>query len=184
MSERVSGKVKWFNDQKGFGIITLDDSHEDLFVHQSSIWAHGFRSLALGESVELLIESNPNGHTKAVDVTSPNQSPVQGSWQGSAALVGGKKGSSQHSGAYSGGGRGGRGDIGGGRACYKCGEMGHIARDCYQGDSGGICYIGGEFGHFAKNCLSNAYWPNVLLFNIFAHYFARFLFQFRYSILN
>ncbi|KAH7518438.1 hypothetical protein FEM48_Zijuj09G0171600 [Ziziphus jujuba var. spinosa] len=76
MSERVTGTVKWFNDQKGFGFITPSDGGEDLFVHQSSIRSEGFRSLGDGESVEFQIESDADGRSKAVDVTGPNEAPV------------------------------------------------------------------------------------------------------------
>jgi cold shock protein len=48
----ASGKVKWFNDQKGFGFITPDEGGKDLFVHHSEIQADGFRSLKEGQAVE------------------------------------------------------------------------------------------------------------------------------------
>ncbi|RDX58503.1 Cold shock domain-containing protein 4, partial [Mucuna pruriens] len=177
--QRVSGKVKWFNDQKGFGFITTDDAGEDLFVHQSSIRSDGgFRSLALGESVEFLIDSDPEGRTKAVDVTGPDESPVQGSRRsapsfGSGGGRGGYGGGRGGRGGYGGGGGGygggggggfygGGGGGGGGGGCYKCGETGHIARDCSQGGGGGgrygggCCYNCGESGHFARDCPSGA----------------------------
>jgi CspA family cold shock protein len=49
---RMTGTVKWFNDQKGFGFITPSDGSKDCFVHHSAIKADGFRSLAEGERVE------------------------------------------------------------------------------------------------------------------------------------
>ncbi len=46
----AQGKVKWFNDSKGFGFITRDDG-TDIFVHHTSIQGSGFKSLAEGDFV-------------------------------------------------------------------------------------------------------------------------------------
>ncbi|MGB7583175.1 MAG: cold-shock protein, partial [Sedimentisphaerales bacterium] len=47
-----TGKVKWFNDQKGFGFIVADDGGPDLFVHHSEIKSSGYSSLSEGQVVE------------------------------------------------------------------------------------------------------------------------------------
>jgi CspA family cold shock protein len=61
MSERITGTVKWFNGQKGYGFITPDGEGEDVFVHHSSIQAEGFRNLDEGDRVEFAIEQGPKG---------------------------------------------------------------------------------------------------------------------------
>jgi CspA family cold shock protein len=57
---RSTGKVKWFNDAKGFGFITTN-SGEDVFVHFSAIQAKGFRSLPEGADVEFDLVQGPKG---------------------------------------------------------------------------------------------------------------------------
>ena len=55
----ATGTVKWFNDDKGFGFITPDESGKDLFVHHSAIQGHGFKSLTEGAKVQYDSEQVP-----------------------------------------------------------------------------------------------------------------------------
>jgi len=62
-----TGKVKWFNEQKGFGFITPDDGSRDLFVHYASITGEGFKSLDENQAVEYEVEKSDKG-PRAVNV--------------------------------------------------------------------------------------------------------------------
>lgn len=58
--ERISGKVKWFNNAKGYGFIERG-SGADVFVHFSAIQGAGFRTLDEGQPVEFEIVDGPKG---------------------------------------------------------------------------------------------------------------------------
>jgi CspA family cold shock protein len=62
--QRLTGTVKWFNDQKGFGFLAVEGG-KDVFVHHSAIEAAGFRSLAEGDRVEFTLEQTPKGPAAA-----------------------------------------------------------------------------------------------------------------------
>ena len=57
----ATGKVKWFNDAKGFGFITPDDGSKDLFAHHSSIQMSGFKSLKENQQVQFDVVNGPKG---------------------------------------------------------------------------------------------------------------------------
>ena len=67
-----TGKVKWFNNSKGYGFITREGG-EDLFVHFKSIVGDGYKSLKEGETVQFDVEQGAKG-LQAVNVSRTEQS--------------------------------------------------------------------------------------------------------------
>jgi CspA family cold shock protein len=57
----AKGKVKWFNDQKGFGFIEAENGGEDLFCHYSAIVGEGYKSLPEGAAVEFDVVQDAKG---------------------------------------------------------------------------------------------------------------------------
>ena len=57
----ATGKVKWFNDQKGFGFVTAEEGGRDVFVHHTVIEGDGFKTLQDGETVEYEAEDGAKG---------------------------------------------------------------------------------------------------------------------------
>lgn len=58
---KSTGKVKWFDEAKGFGFIAPDDNSQDVFVHYTAIQGDGFRTLAEGQIVEFKSKVGPKG---------------------------------------------------------------------------------------------------------------------------
>ena len=57
----ATGKVKWFNESKGYGFIAPSDGSADVFVHFSAIIANGFKTLAEGQTVTFEVEQGAKG---------------------------------------------------------------------------------------------------------------------------
>ncbi|WP_318194723.1 cold shock domain-containing protein CspD [Pseudomonas fluorescens] len=67
---KVSGKVKWFNNAKGYGFINEDGKSEDLFAHYSAIQMDGYKTLKAGQAVVFEIIQGPKG-LHAVNIGAP-----------------------------------------------------------------------------------------------------------------
>jgi CspA family cold shock protein len=63
----ATGKVKWFNTQKGYGFIVPDDGGKDIFVHISAVERSGLRTLNENQKVEYDLQ-NDKGKTAAVNI--------------------------------------------------------------------------------------------------------------------
>ena len=68
----MTGTVKWFNAEKGYGFIANDEGGDDVFVHFSAIQSTGYRTLNEGQKVSYEVEPDPKNSSKprAVNVTS------------------------------------------------------------------------------------------------------------------
>jgi cellular nucleic acid-binding protein len=143
MGQKQLGIVRWFSARRGFGFITTDSSGDDLFVHQTAIIldSEGFCTLNDGDTVEFSVETEDDNRTRAVDVALvPKKVYAQRRGSGEGSRLRAAPG-----------------------ACYTCGKMGHLAKDCRSGGGnyGGDmrreirCYDCGKFGHFARDCPSN-----------------------------
>ncbi|ALB69072.1 RNA chaperone/antiterminator CspA [Cronobacter muytjensii] len=65
MSDKMTGLVKWFNAEKGFGFITPDNGSKDVFVHFSAIQNNGFKTLEEGQKVTFSVENGAKGPAAA-----------------------------------------------------------------------------------------------------------------------
>ncbi|MBU4682053.1 MULTISPECIES: RNA chaperone/antiterminator CspA [Cedecea] len=65
MSNKMTGLVKWFNAEKGFGFISPADGSKDVFVHFSAIQSDNFKTLDEGQKVEFSIENGAKGPAAA-----------------------------------------------------------------------------------------------------------------------
>lgn len=61
MADRITGTVKFFNTEKGFGFIAPENGQKDVFVHYSAIKSNGFKNLVEGDRVEFSIEQSDKG---------------------------------------------------------------------------------------------------------------------------
>ncbi|CAK4074585.1 cold-shock protein [Vibrio sp. MarTm2] len=61
MSNKTTGTVKWFNEEKGFGFITQENGGADVFVHFRAITGEGFKTLAEGQKVAFEVEQGQKG---------------------------------------------------------------------------------------------------------------------------
>lgn len=64
-----TGRVKWFNNAKGYGFILPDEGGDDLFAHYSSIIMDGYKTLKAGQSVSYELLAGPKG-SHAINITS------------------------------------------------------------------------------------------------------------------
>ena len=65
MSNKMTGLVKWFNADKGFGFISPEDGSKDVFVHFSAIQGTDYKTLDEGQKVEFTIENGAKGPSAA-----------------------------------------------------------------------------------------------------------------------
>jgi len=77
----ATGKVKWFNNAKGYGFILPEGGGEDLFVHYSSILMDGYKTLKAGQDVEFDVLEGPKGFHAVNIKTMDGQASAGEGWQ-------------------------------------------------------------------------------------------------------
>jgi CspA family cold shock protein len=74
----LSGKVKWFNNAKGYGFIVEDGKSEDLFAHYSAINMDGYKTLKAGQPVKFTIIQGPKGlHAVGISAVAAETTPAE-----------------------------------------------------------------------------------------------------------
>jgi len=77
----ATGTVKWFNNAKGYGFLSLEGSNEDVFIHFSSIHMDGYKTLKAGDLVEFELNKGPKGlhalDTRLAGQTATENSTIQ-----------------------------------------------------------------------------------------------------------
>lgn len=61
MADELTGIVKWFSNQKGYGFITPDNGGKDVFVHHTAITGEGYKTLSEGQKVQFQIARTDKG---------------------------------------------------------------------------------------------------------------------------
>jgi len=78
---KVSGKVKWFNNAKGYGFIVADGDEVDMFAHYSAITMEGYKTLKAGQSVQFDTKEVDNGihaiNISTTDIEEPAETPTE-----------------------------------------------------------------------------------------------------------
>ena len=74
----TSGKVKWFNNAKGYGFVLPEEGGEDLFVHYSAIQMEGYKTLKAGQEVQFEIAEGPKGlHAVNIQAVATGEEPIE-----------------------------------------------------------------------------------------------------------
>ncbi|KAJ6643091.1 Protein lin-28 like [Pseudolycoriella hygida] len=124
-----TGKCKWFNGTKGWGFVTLDETGEDVFVHQSILKMNGFRQLNEAEEVEVEFKVTDKGLLEAIKVTGPNGEDCRGSSKHPPKRVFRKI------------------------RCYNCGEFkNHVASKCVEPPQPKRCHFCKSDQHLVAEC--------------------------------
>ena len=82
----ASGRVKWFNNAKGYGFILPDDGGADLFAHYTSIEMEGYKTLKAGQAVDFdIINGDKGSHAVKIMPSDDIQAPVENDSSGSVS---------------------------------------------------------------------------------------------------